>query len=166
MTIQELINLLSDSPMPLFVYYGLITIVTILLVKLINENNVNSLKYVASALVYGVSVPGIFAILLTFYTLFMLKTSLLEVSILIYFLPIVIMAVVLFGLNKKLRMSLIPGFDKLSGLMIIIALAMLIMFILQRTYFGVLFFGGFFQLLIVFVVLFLVLKIAWTKLTK
>ncbi|MEQ8245852.1 hypothetical protein [Fulvivirga sp.] len=166
MTIQDIITSLATNSTPIFVYYGVMITVTILLLAILKESNVNTLKYVASTLVYGVSVPGIFAVLLTFYAFFLLKSSLLEVSITIYFFPIVMMVVVLFGLNRKLNMRSIPGFDKLSGLMILIALTMLIIFILQRTYFGILFVGGFFQLLVVFVILFLLLKMAWSKLTK
>lgn len=166
MTIQDIINSLSYSPLPIFIYYGVIALTTVALLNLIKESNVNNLKYVASAIVYGVCVPGIFSVLLIFYTLFLLNTSLLEVSMTIYFLPIVMMAFVLYGLNKKLKMRLIPGFDRLSGLMILIAITMLIIFVLQRTYFGVLFIGGFFQILVVFIILFLLLKMAWTKLTR
>jgi len=60
----------------------------------------------------------------------------------------------------------LPGFNRLSGLFIMIAIAFGIIFVLQRTYFGVLILGGFTQVLIVFAVLMIILRVAWSRLTK
>lgn len=166
MTIQDIINWIDSHPWMVFGYLLFLIIAALLIVSNINDKKVSQMKYMMSAIVFGVTIPGILALLLSAYSLLMLRSSLLSVSILVYFLPIVAMVVTLTILNKKVHLKQIPGFDRLSGLMVLIAVTFFIMFALQRTYFGVIFMGSIFQLLLVFVVLFLVLKFAWGRLTR
>jgi hypothetical protein len=166
MTIQNLIDSLTAYQGLAWGYFIAIIIITLILVQLANPTNFESLKYIMSVLVYAVTIPGILAVILTFYSLFIVKSDLLNVSIIIYFVPIVSMVITLFILSKKIGMKHIPGFDRLSGLMIMIGVSFLIVFVLQRTYFGVLFIGGFTQLLVVFAVLFIIVKVGWARLMK
>ncbi|MBK6264934.1 hypothetical protein JKA74_07790 [Marivirga sp. S37H4] len=166
MTIQDLINFLSESQYIILAYFCILFIATLILSTTVNRNNFNRLKYVASVIVYGVCIPGILAAVLTFYMFFILSANLLELNVMIYFLPIIFMVLSLFILSKKIGMKAIPGFGKLSALMILIGTSFFIIFVLQRTYFGVVFLGGIIQLLIAFVCLFLILKYAWSRLIK
>lgn len=166
MTIQNLIDWFSENQYIVLGYFGAILVVSILVVLVANKKNIGSLKYVMSVLVYGVTVPGILAFILTLYSLLMLKTSLLNVSVVSYFVPVIAMVLTLFILSKKVHMRDIPGFNKLSSLMVMIGIAFSIVFVLQKTYFGVLFIGGFTQLIIVFAVLLVIIKIAWARLVK
>ncbi len=166
MTIQDLLDWFSQNENLILGYFIAILIFTIFIILIINRNNSKNLKYVISALVYAVTIPGILSVMLTLYTIFMLQQNLLEVNIIAYFIPIVAMIVTLIIINKKISMSTIPGFDRLSGLMVMIGISFFIVFVLQKTHFGVLFIGGFSQLLIVFVVLLVILKIAWARISK
>ncbi len=166
MTIQDLINWFSQNHYITLGYFAVILIIAILTVVVINKNNIKSLKYVLSAIVYGVTIPGVLAILLMLYALLMQRTNILDVSIVTYFVPIAAMILTLIILNKKIAMSQIPGFGKLSSLLIMISIAFSIVFVLQKTYFGVLFIGGVTQLFVVFIILLLILKVAWSRLTK
>lgn len=166
MTIQDLLDWFSQNENLILGYFIAILILTIFVILIINRNNSKNLKYVISGLVYAVTVPGILSVILTLYTLFMLQQNLLEVNIIAYFVPIIAMVITLIIINKKVSMNTIPGFGRLSGLMVMIGISFFIAFVLQKTHFGVLFIGGFTQLLIVFVVLLVTLKIAWAKITK
>lgn len=166
MTIQQLIDWFNSNPYLVLIYFTVILALAIISVLIVTINNVNVIKYVMSAIIYGVTVPGILAVTLILYSLFIIKVNLLNVSFISYFVPIIFTIATLFVLNRKVKMSTIPGFSRLSALMIFILITFGIIFVLQRTYFGVLFIGGFSQLLIVFVIVFIVLKIAWSKLTK
>ncbi len=166
MTIQDLIDWFSQNQNFTLGYFGGILVLSILTILVINQNNIKSLKYVLSAIVYAVTIPGVLAVLLMLYALLMQRTNILNVSVVTYFVPIIAMVITLIILNRKVKMRQIPGFDKLSSLIIMISIAFSIVFVLQKTYFGVLFIGGISQLFIAFIILLLILKIAWSRLTK
>jgi hypothetical protein len=98
-------------------------------------------KYLYSVLVYLACVPGTFAAVLTAYTLFFSKENLLDVNPLVYFFPIVSMIVTLVFIRKVVAFDLIPGFERLSGLMVMIACSFAIALAVQKTRIF-LFFGG------------------------
>ncbi len=166
MTIQDLIDWFSQNQNFTLGYFGGILVLSILTILVINQNNIKSLKYVLSAIVYAVTIPGVLAVLLMLYALLMQRTNILNVSVVTYFVPIIAMVITLIILNRKVKMRQIPGFDKLSSLIIMISIAFSIVFVLQKTYFGVLFIGGISQLFIAFIILLLILKVAWSRLTK
>ncbi len=98
-------------------------------------------KYVYSVLVYLACVPGTFAVVLTGYTLFFTRENLLDVNPLVYFLPLVSMVVTLVFIHKNVAFDLVPGFDRLSGLMVMIGCSFVIALAIQKTRIW-LFFGG------------------------
>lgn len=166
MTTQDLINLFSENQYYVLAYFGVILVSGAFVTLAVNKENIGNLKYFMSFLVYAVAIPGILAILLLLYQLLMLRASLLNVSIIAYFVPIVAMIGTLLLLNRKVKLEKLPGFQRLSGLAILIAIAFIIIFILQRTYFGVLILGSFAQVLLVFGVLLVILRIGAKKLMK
>ncbi len=98
-------------------------------------------KYLYAALVYLVCVPGMFAGVLTAYTLFFSRESLLDVSLLVYFLPIASMIVTLALIRKSVSFEEVPGFDRLSGLMVMVGCSFAIALAIQKTNIWI-FFGG------------------------
>ncbi|UII31276.1 hypothetical protein LVD17_23575 [Fulvivirga ulvae] len=166
MSLQDLINWFGDNQPGVLVYFGVLLILSLALITIVNANNFNVIRYLLSAVVYAVTVPGILSAIVILYSLFILKTNLLAVNIVVYFVPVIAMILVLVIINKKVAMKRIPGFGRLSGLMIMISVAFSIVFVLQKTYFGIFLFGGFAQLLVVFAILFIILKVAWARITK
>ncbi|GAA5030317.1 hypothetical protein GCM10011506_19400 [Marivirga lumbricoides] len=166
MTVKDLLNMLSDNQYIILGYFLMLLISTIILAAIVKKTNFSYLKYVASILVYGACIPGIFATMVTCYLFFIAKADLLHLNVTVYFLPIVFMVIILLIMNRRIGMKSIPGFGRLSALMLIIGLSFLILFIIQRTYFGVVFMGGFVQLLVAFAILFFILKYAWSKLVR
>ncbi|MFL1896855.1 hypothetical protein ACJRPK_14205 [Aquimarina sp. 2-A2] len=166
MSIQHIIDWCSNNPNSILLYFGAILALTLLVILIVSDANFRYTRYMMSIIVYAVTVPGILAIFLVLYALLMHRINLLEVSVLVYFVPIISMIITLILLNKKVTLSKIPGFDRLSGLMLMISIVFAIVFVLQKTIFGVFFIGGFTQLIIVFVIVFLVTKFAWSRLTK
>jgi len=166
MTIQNFLDWLDQYQLFTAGYFIALMLLTLLAVTIVDNDNFERLKYFLTALVYGVTIPGICSSLLALYALFIIKTSLLEVGIVTYFLPIVSMVFSLIDMNRKIPMSRIPGFDRLSSLMILSGVTFVIVFILQKTFFGIFFTGGIATLVISFVILFVVLKTVWVRLTK
>ncbi len=98
-------------------------------------------KYLYSVLVYLVCVPGMFAGVITAYTLFFSHENLLDANLLVYFLPIASMVATLVLIRKNVSFDDVPGFDRLSGLMVMVACSFGIALAIERTRIF-LFFGG------------------------
>lgn len=93
-----------------------------------------------SVLVYLACVPGMLAAVLVGYSLFFTRENLLDASVLSHFLPLVSMAATLLIIRRKVDFRDLPGFGRLSGLMLLIALSFVIALAIDRTR---IFFGAF-----------------------
>ena len=80
MTIQNLIDWFDTNQYLTLAYFGAIILITGIVVLIANQNNIKSLKYVMSALVYGVTVPGILAVILILYALLLQRTNILNLG--------------------------------------------------------------------------------------
>jgi hypothetical protein len=89
-------------------------------------------KYIYAVLVYLVCVPGILAAVVTCYTLFFTHESLLDVNVLVYLLPLASMAATLLLMRQSVSFDAVPGFDRLSGLMVMIAVSFAIALAIQK----------------------------------
>jgi hypothetical protein len=102
-----------------------------------------------SAVVHATCVPGVLATILTAYVLLFTQESLLDVDLVVHALPIVVMAVTLGLVRRQVDFAHLPGFDRLSGLLLVLALTFGIVFALSRTRIWILFGGSFTQFLAV-----------------
>ena len=98
-------------------------------------------KYLYSVLVYLVCVPGMFAGVITAYTLFFSRENLLDANLFVYFLPIVSMVATLVLIRKNVSFDDVPGFDRLSGLMAMVGCSFILALAIEKTRIF-LFFGG------------------------
>ena len=98
-------------------------------------------KYLYAVLVYLVCVPGMFAGVITAYTLFFSGENLLDSNLLVYFLPIASMIATLVLMRKNVAFDDVPGFQRLSGLMVMVGCSFVIALVIQKTRIWI-FFGG------------------------
>jgi hypothetical protein len=115
-------------------------------------------KYCYSVLVYLTSVPGTFAAVITAYTLFFTHENLMDVNPLVYFLPIVSMVVTLVFIHKNVSFDLVPGFDRLEGLMVMIACSFILAIAIQKTRIWIVFGGSIERLFLLAAAIFALLK--------
>jgi len=120
--------------------------------------------YFYSVLVYMVCIPGIVACVLIAYTLFFTRGNLLQVNVLVYFMPVIAMIVTLALIKRKTPFKRLPGFDHLAGLMIVIGITFVVLLLIYKTRIFIGFFSSVFSLLLFGVFLFVLLKIGWKKL--
>jgi hypothetical protein len=99
-------------------------------------------KYCYSLLVYLTCVPGTFAAVITAYTLFFTRENLLDVNPLVYFLPLASMVATLVLIHKNVSFDLVPGFDRLEGLMVMIACSFAFALAIQKTKIWIVFGGS------------------------
>lgn len=96
--------------------------------------------------------------MLVAYGVLFVRANLLTVNVLVYFGPIVAMAATLVLIHRAVDFDDIPGSDRLSALVTLLALSFAIVFLLSRSFFGAFFFGSIGYLIAICVVVFALLK--------
>jgi hypothetical protein len=120
-------------------------------------------KFIYAALIYISAIPGIFSTVITGYSLFILRVNLLNVNFIIYFLPILSMTATMILIRKNVDLDHIPGFDRLYGLFILLAVTFILALIIVKTRIW-LFFGG--SIITIFgVIIFLFFLLKWASYT-
>jgi len=114
----------------------------------------------AFVLVYLVCVPGILAATLSAYLLFFTRQNLLQLNLVVFALPVVSMLCSLALIRRQVSMDSIPGFDRLGGLMLLIALTFALVLAIEKTRIWLFFGSSFATLVLVAALLFAVLRYA------
>jgi len=167
MTVQDFINWFGNNPNIVLSYFVVIIVIALIGLLFVNQNNFRSpINYGYTILIYAVTIPGLLALVLILYSFFFLKTNLLQLDLIAYFVPLIAMILTLVIINKTISMTQIPGFGKLSGLFIMIMITFIITYILQRMFFGVFFVGRFQYLIGFFLLLLIGVRIAWSRIVK
>ena len=166
MTLQDLLDATSAYPWAIGAYFVLPPAFAFLAgYTEESAGRLTARDYALSVLIYMVAIPGIVSLVLVGYQLFFIRGNLLEVNLLLYFLPIVSMVATFVLIRRCASFDRLPGFDRLSGLMMLIGLSFLVVLVLYRTRFLVGFFGSLESLLVIGVVVFLAFQYAARKLT-
>jgi hypothetical protein len=105
------------------------------------RGNQSPWKYAYSTLVYAACVPGMFASMVTLYLILFVRANLLDVNALVTLAPIASMGASLAIAGRNVEFTPLPGFGRLSGLMVVLGLTFAVVFALSRTQVW-LFFGG------------------------
>lgn len=167
MTLQELFQRIGQNPDFLFFYFIMIPL-TALLISIFgkNEGHLSPWKYVYSALIYLVSIPGIFAVALNIYFFLFQKGDVMQTDVYMQILPILVLVVTIWLIRRNVDLKLIPGFDTLSGLWMMLFATMTLMFFLDRTRIMVFTYLPFQYLLGIFAGLFILIYLGWRRFTR
>jgi hypothetical protein len=160
MTIRELIDAAGAHPLAV-AGLALAPPVVAFVVRLMHPARAGGTapwRYLYAVLVYVVCVPGVGAAVLTAYTLFFTHENLLDKNVLVYLLPIVSMGVTLAIIAKAASFDDLPGFDRLSGLMTLVAVTFLILLVVHKTFVGIFFGASITMLFVIGAFLFALLK--------
>ena len=111
-----------------------------------------------AVLVYAVCIPGMLGAVLVGYTLFFTRENLLDVDVLVYGLPLGSMVITLLIIARSVGFDEIPGFGRLSGLMVMIGMTFVIILALQKTRIWLVFGGSIGALLVIAAAIFALLK--------
>jgi hypothetical protein len=138
MTLQDFFNWVQSSPTYTLAYFIAIPAIALLAgIFAKEEGHLSPWKYLYSFLIYLVCIPGIFAVTLNIYFFFWERKSVMNAELLLQVLPILSMILTLFIIKRNVNLDHVPGFDKLSGFMMIIGILLSLMWILDRTHFFV-----------------------------
>lgn len=163
MSIAHLIALLDASPLVLALVFTGIPLVAWLYGLPLSSFRAGAAphRHVFSVLVFLACIPGAMSLVLTAYSLFLLKTDLLRVNVLVFFLPIFSMAATLILIRRKTDLTALPGFDRVSSLFVLLTVTFLLVVLAEKTRILLLFHGSVVGLLVFVAGLFLVLR--WAR---
>lgn len=133
MTLGDFFRLTSENP-ALLMFYMIAVPLTALLAWIFGkgEGHVSPWKYLYSVLVYLTCIPGIFAITLSIYLFLFERRSILELNVYTQIVPVISMIVTLFLIRRNVSLAVVPGFGKLSGLLMMITVVIALLWILDR----------------------------------
>jgi hypothetical protein len=164
MTLNELFELIAANPAYVIFYFLMLPFTAALAGWLgKGEGHISPWKYMYSALVYLACIPGIFAVTLNVYLFLFERQSIFQADIFTQLLPILSMIATLWIMRRNVDLDLVPGFEKLSGLVMVITATLAIMWFIDRTRIWMISFIRFEYVLLIFVGLLLVIRFGWWR---
>lgn len=135
MTLREFFDYLGEHPLAIVGFFLLVPLTALLAGWMgRDEGHQSPWKYLYAFLVYAVCIPGIFSVALSVYLfLFERGGSILNANLLTQVIPVVSMVLTLSIIRRAVAFEYIPGFGKLSSLMMTIGAVFLLMYLLDRT---------------------------------
>ncbi len=167
MTLQELFDVLSDNP-SLTLFYFIALPLTAFLCGLFakDRGHESPWKFVYCALLYMAALPGIFAVFLNVYLFLFERQSVMNMNLFTQVFPVITMFITFFIIRKNVDLSLVPGFDRLSGLVLMVAVLIGLMWVLDSTKILAITFIPFQYALLIIVGALVVLRFGWSKMAK
>jgi len=167
MTIQEFAMSANDKPMMIFIFFGFI-ILTAILAGIMgkNEGHLAPWKYLYSAIIYLTCVPAILIVTLSIYALMFEGASIMQTSVTTQIVPVIAMIATLLIAKANVSLDRIPGFGKISGLILMIVASSVLMMIISKMRLLIFSYMPIHQLGLIFLVIFAVIYFGWTRLMK
>lgn len=167
MTLGQFLEFLSENPFYIISYFVLVPLTGFLAgIFGKNEGHLPPWKYLHSVLIYLASVPGIFSLTLNVYLFLFQRESIFSTNIYIQILPLVSMVATFFIIKNNVSLEQIPGFDKLSGLMVMIFSVIVLMWLIDRTRIVIFSYLSFGKLLLIFIILLILFRFGWVRLVQ
>ena len=135
MTLQQLFDLLSNNPSFILFYFIALPLTAFLAgVFGKGEGHMTPWKQLYCFLIFAAAIPGIFAVILDIYLFLFERRPIMETNIYTQILPIIIMVVTFWLVRRNVPFELIPGFDRISGLLMIVLAVLALMWFLDRLH--------------------------------
>lgn len=167
MTINDLFQYALDHPLNVVFYFCLIPFAALLAGWMEREEgHLPPWNYLYSTLVYLVAVPAILAVSYTIYKWLFERGSIMDANIMLQILPIASMLLTFFIVKKQVRIESLPGFNRLSGLVMMISAALAIMWFIDKVRIVAFTYMPIQYLLVIFLVLLVVIRYGWSRMAK
>jgi len=134
MTLGDFFRMTTENP-SILVFYFIAVPLTALLALIFSrgEGHISPWKFLYSSLVYLTCLPGIFAITLSAYLFLFERRSIMDTNIYTQIIPVISMIITLWLIRKNVSLDLVPGFGRLSGLLLILFTGMAMLWVLDKT---------------------------------
>ncbi len=167
MTLGEFFTWTGNNPLLLLIYFAIIPLIALLAGFFQKgEGHLPPWTYFYSTLIYLVSIPGIFAVTLTIYFFLFEQRSILDTNLYTQILPVISMFVTILIIKKQVDLDHVPGFGKISGLILIIASLMSVMWIIDKTHIYAITFLPFYVVILILLAGFFVIRLGLRRMAK
>jgi hypothetical protein len=164
MTLNDLFQFLSENPVYTVGYLVAIPIFAgILGILADDKSGKDPWRYIYMLILYMISIPGIFAITLLIYTFMFEQRSIYDIDLITHFLPIVSMVVTVLVTKRYVNLDDIPGFDKLTGMIMMITVVLILLWILDKTRIIVFTYLPFIYVILILVALLFIFRLGLKK---
>ncbi len=164
MTLQELFQQIAKNSSNFLMYFSIIPIAALVAGVLGHgEGNKTPWREFYSLLIFAVCIPGIFAAALSIYYFLFERHPILDTDVLTQILPICSMTATLLLIKRNVSFDEIPGFGKISGLLSMTAAAIVFMWLIDRTHIIAFTYIPFWQVVIIFIILYLLIRWGWMR---
>jgi hypothetical protein len=164
MTLRDLLVYAGNHPESVVLYFAILPIAALLLAWVAGTDGRNSpWNLIYSTIIYLCAVPGIFALSLNVYIFLFERGSILNLDVYTQILPIVSMILTLGIIRRNVDLNYIPGFDKLSGLLMLIAATIGLMWLVDRTHIYAIVSMPFSVVVLIFIALMLILRFGYRQ---
>lgn len=152
MTLQQFFEWIQQHPSNVLYYYAALLLSTIALNSMSEQkSHLYPWNWLYSVIIYAVCIPGIFAITLNVYFFLFEKRSIMDTELLLQFLPVLMLFLIIYYIRKNVDLDMIPGFEKLYGLIWIMSMVIIFMWVIDRTHLYAISFVPFYYVLILLV---------------
>ena len=164
MTLGQFFELCSDQKELVLMYFTMLPFTAALALWMgKGEGHLTPWKYLYTFLIYGVCIPGVFAVTLSIYKFLFERSSIMDANIFTQVVPVVSMFLTLGLIKSNVKLDLVPGFGKISSLMFMITIILALMWILEKTSIWVFTFMPFFQFLLLLAGIFILIRFLFKK---
>ncbi len=167
MTLGEFFQWTAMHPALLLIYFVGAPLIALLAgVFSGGEGHLSPWKYLYSTLIYLVSLPGIFAVTLSIYFFLFERRSILDMNLFTQVLPVLSMAATVLIIRRQVNLDLVPGFDKISGLILILATLICLMWFIDKTQIYSITFMPFYAVILILLAAFFVVRMGLRRLAR
>ncbi len=164
MTLKDFIDWLGQNPTWLLCYFAALPLLAVVVGMITKkETYLSQWRYAFSGLIYLACIPGIFAVALSAYFFLFERRSILDMNLYVQVLPFLVMMLTLWIIRRYLPFEYIPGFQKISGLMLMIFCTLALMWFIDRTRIVVFSYLPFQYLLGIFAVILAAMAWGWKR---
>lgn len=167
MTLQQFFDMLSAHP-ELIAFYFTAVPLTAWIAGILGRGEGHHVpwKNLYCVLIYMATIPGIFAVILNIYFFLFERRPIMETNLYTQVLPIVIMILTLYIIKRNVPFDLVPGFDKISGFMMISFSVLALMWFIDRTYIIAISFMPFWVVLLMVLIGIIVVRLGLKRVMK
>ncbi len=134
MTLGDFFQAVGNNPSSILFYFVAIPLIAVLCYLWgRDEGHKSPWKYIYSGLIYLVSIPGIFAITLSVYLFMFERKSIFDTDMYLQVLPLLSMIATLWLIKLNVEFKHIPGFGRITALLLIILMVFTLLWILEKT---------------------------------
>ncbi|MGE5356981.1 MAG: hypothetical protein ACM3PT_12150 [Deltaproteobacteria bacterium] len=164
MTLRDFFDYISQNPeFVLYYFLGLPVLAAIIGIISHKSGETSPYRELFMVIIYAVTIPGIFALFLNVYIFLFENRSIMDLNIHTQILPVFSMIATLLIIRRFARFDAIPGFGKISGLMMMIAAVIVLLWVLDRFRIIAFVYMPFYYLIIIVVVLLIAINYGLKK---